>query len=256
MAGELRQMGRGMSRRIGSAARLAAMALFPHFCLECSREGCLLCPECEIAVSARMTGVFRCPRCGRSAALGATCCGAASGWPLDGVISASFYGDPRLRQLLRDYKYAGVLEGGEILRRLFAAFLGRFEGAIGPLLSGARIMAIPLHYFRRCLRGFNQVEPLVSGLADTFGTPEVHDTVLERRPTSPQARKTDIRSRLRNASGLFEARQVGEAARYFLIDDVMTSGATLTAAAATLKEGGASEVWGLTLLRGRSGSSG
>ncbi len=112
------------------------------------------------------------------------------------------------------------------------------------------ICAVPLHAARRRARGFNQSALLGAALARRLGL-EWHGACVRRiRRTRSQTRLT-AEQRASNVRGAFRARSRRwlDGRRLLLVDDVMTTGATVDACAAALKAGGAARVWGLTLVR-------
>jgi ComF family protein len=94
---------------------------------------------------------------------------------------------------------------------------------------------VPIHWSRRCLRGFNQSELLAGKI------PNVSAGLLRFRRTKPQVGLT-AEERLENLRGAFRARQSIEGKSVLLIDDVITSGGTIIECARALREAGASEV--------------
>ena len=102
------------------------------------------------------------------------------------------------------------------------------------------LLAVPLHRARRRERGYNQAALLAAALARRIGVP-VLEAVLERtRATAPQTRLGPAERR-RNLRAAFRVATPGwiEGRRVLLVDDVMTTGATLEAALAVLGDGGA-----------------
>ncbi|MEI7851635.1 MAG: ComF family protein [Kiritimatiellales bacterium] len=113
------------------------------------------------------------------------------------------------------------------------------------------VTAVPLHPSRRRARGFNQSALLGSALARRLGVPfregllrRVHPTVSQTGLTAPQ--------RTANVCGAFRigwfARPAGR--KILLVDDVMTTGATVNACAKALRKGGAVSVHVVTAARG------
>ena len=103
--------------------------------------------------------------------------------------------------------------------------------------------AVPLHPARRRERGYNQAWRLATGLANRLGVPAIEDVLVRVRHTSAQAR-LDPERRRRNLAGAF---QVREPQRYrerkvLIVDDVLTTGATLEACLGTLAGAGARPV--------------
>lgn len=119
------------------------------------------------------------------------------------------------------------------------------------------ILPVPLHPSRRCERGFNQAELLAEGLIKALdqgnGAPghrAVSRCLCRKRATPPQT-GLSLAARRENLRGAFEV-VTAERIRgrtVVVIDDVMTTGATLSACARTLKHAGAARVIGLTLAR-------
>ncbi len=179
-----------------------------------------------------------CARCRRQGS--AIACARAAG-PYEGV----------LRRLLHCLKYEG--------RRTLAVRLSALMKERGlDVLEGADfVVPVPLHWWRRHARGFNQAEDLAAGL----GPPVVH--ALRRvRATAPQFGLNASRRR-RNVHGAFAPPRRGvlrrrrhdlrlRGASVVLVDDVCTTGATLEACALVLKAGGVSEVRALTAARALS----
>jgi ComF family protein len=117
------------------------------------------------------------------------------------------------------------------------------------------IVPVPLHPSRQRERGFNQAELLAAGLVRALrkGGAElrVRKGCLRRRRATPPQTGLSLAARRENLRGAFEA-GVPEQIRgrtVVLIDDVMTTGATLSACARALKRAGAERVFGLTLAR-------
>ncbi len=122
-----------------------------------------------------------------------------------------------------------------------------------PLLAGADLIApVPLHWRRLLRRRYNQSAELARRLAGLSGKPTVVDLLTRGRFTTPQE-GMNRDTRLRNQAGAFHvtprrADSVRGAA-VLLIDDVLTSGATLSACADTLRAAGAARVDVLVLAR-------
>jgi ComF family protein len=141
-------------------------------------------------------------------------------------------------------------------RRGLAAQLGPLlREAAGDLLVGAdAVVPVPLHPWRQWRRGYNQAELL----AATLGPP-VWRALRRTRPTPPQtsldrdARHANVRQAFapggwRPGSGARTRRRV-VGLTLVLVDDVMTTGATLDACACVLREAGAREVHAVTVAR-------
>ncbi|HAK61027.1 MAG TPA: ComF family protein [Nitrospiraceae bacterium] len=112
------------------------------------------------------------------------------------------------------------------------------------------IMPVPLHRARLRKRGFNQSLLLAHAVSEFSGIPLSYDNLLRIRPTRPQIELTE-EERIQNVAGAFSL-TMPEAVKgktLLLVDDVFTTGATMNACAAVLKESGAERIVSLTLAR-------
>ena len=110
-------------------------------------------------------------------------------------------------------------------------------------------MPVPLHPKRLRRRGYNQALLLARELGKLRGL-EVNDHLLSRpKDSPPQVEATSLGQRRLNVADSFDCRGDACGSKIILIDDVTTTGSTLSACAAALKRAGASSVWGLTLAR-------
>ena len=107
------------------------------------------------------------------------------------------------------------------------------------------IVPVPSHWRRQWWRGFNQAEVLASGLGETLGCPTARRALRRRRHTPPQV-GLSLAARTRNIAGSMRLRHGAQlaGATVLVVDDVMTTGATLSECARVLRRGGAKKVYG------------
>lgn len=97
------------------------------------------------------------------------------------------------------------------------------------------LVPVPLHWTRRLTRGYNQSELLCRGISQTFGR-QVNTTALKRRRYTRKQSRRHASDRERNVSGAFGLRHPDQLSGHhiLLVDDVMTTGATLASCAQAL----------------------
>lgn len=140
-------------------------------------------------------------------------------------IYALFRYEGRAGQAVRRLKFERVTSLARPMSALMAA---------APLPPGYVVTPVPIHWSRRCLRGFNQAELLAQG----FGETEKH--LVRIRRTRPQV-GLPRPERLKNLMGAFDAEGVSGKS-ILLVDDVVTTGGTALACADALRKAGALRV--------------
>jgi ComF family protein len=223
-------------------------AVFPGWCPACGEpvDRPTRGPLCEACWSGfpRLPGV-PC-RCGFPLPEGLELCGRCRRGQgvLDRGACLGPYEGP-LRVAVHELKYRG--------RRRVARRLGELlleSPRVRETLEGAVVVEVPLHPSRLRSRGFNQAGLLADSLADGAGLRRPGGVLVRRRETPPQT-GLSAASRRRNVDGAFAVRRrasvVGRAV--VLVDDVMTTGATLRACARALRRAGAREVRAVTAAR-------
>jgi len=220
------------------ATRLARGAL-PQACALCAAGAGveLLCAACAAALP-RLPPA--CPVCALPAPDAAPC-GAclAHPPPFATTIAAFVYAFP-VDRLLQQFKYAGRLALADwAAGELAAAAAGALAARRGAILPGL-VAAVPLSAARQRERGFNQAHEIAARVAQRLGLPAGHALAREERGV-PQAALPWSR-RAGNVRGAFACRRDVRGLAVALVDDVMTTGATLAEAAATLRRAGAARV--------------
>jgi len=154
---------------------------------------------------------------------------------------ASFlYGGP-MADAMRKFKYGGRSEYASIFVPLMLA------DASAVARDVAAVVPVPLHQRRERERGYNQSALLARRLATELGLPFAPRALRRVRDTPPQA-SLDLKKRLSNVRAAFAANGPAPA-RVLLIDDVRTTGSTLSECASVLRAAGADRVYSLVLAR-------
>ncbi|MFQ5468038.1 MAG: ComF family protein, partial [Kiloniellaceae bacterium] len=154
--------------------------------------------------------------------------------------------DHASRRLVLGFKYRDRTEGAPA----YGAWLARAGAEFTP--AADLIAPVPLHWARLFMRRYNQAALLAHALGRETGIPVAADLLVRRRYTRPQARLS-ASARRRNVAGAFALKGARAEAvagrRVLLVDDVYTTGATVSACARALRRGGAAAVDVLVLAR-------
>jgi len=120
-----------------------------------------------------------------------------------------------------------------------------------PLNSASLIVPVPLHPERERERGFNQALLLARELARLSGLPLDEHSIVRRIHTERHRAGMDAKARRQSVATAFTVRHPKLVAgqRVLLVDDVFTTGATVSACASALKEAGSERVFVLTIAR-------
>jgi len=152
--------------------------------------------------------------------------------PLQAAASFLYFNKGNtVQRLLHQLKYQGNQEIGLWLGERYGRELLK-----SPLFSGIdEIIPVPLHSSKFRKRGYNQSELFAKGLAKTMGKPLDHSTLLRQSATETQTKKSRYQ-RWENVSEVFttDHPERVEGKHILLVDDVLTTGATLEASARVL----------------------
>ena len=194
--------------------------VFPDRCAACGGAGGLLCPNC---VARLQPYPLETPTPG-----------------LDSMHVGWIY-DQTVRQAIHTLKYRR--------RRRMAEALGDALATRLAAPPADALVPVPLHAGRLAERGFNQAEELARRLSQRWGLP-ICATGLERgRDTGHQARLNRAERQTNVAGAFVWCGPNAPPARVVLVDDVLTTGATLAACAAGLRAAGTREVRAVALAR-------
>ena len=214
--------------------------LLTQDCLLCGQTGGgeILCRACADDLP-RLPSP-RCPCCALPTAAGELCGRCLAHPPhYDRTLAAFNYGFP-LDKLIQSFKYGH--------RLALAAYLGRELARLAPDVAADLIVPLPLHPSRLRERGFNQALELARPVAATLGLP-LDSRICTRIRHTPAQACLPWKKREQNIRGAFHCARDLSDRRILLVDDVMTTGASLDECARTLKLHGASEVVLLVVAR-------
>ena len=202
------------------------------------------CSRCGARQGEGIGTVERCGRC-EEFKEGFSCSEICAVGDYEGVlrelcIALKFHGERGVAAVLAPYMIQQVFDRG---------FASRVDA----------VVPLPLHALRQWKRGYNQAELLAAPLAKAISKPLWRDTLKRKRGTQKQS-ELSAAQRKANVDGAFEVRpralKMLAGKTILLVDDVMTTGATLKEAALALKRAGAKAVLGAVVARSTVGADG
>ncbi|MFC1538525.1 ComF family protein [Candidatus Latescibacterota bacterium] len=200
--------------------------LFPPACLVCEcayNESDIICTNCHEAVSDCAKNYLP-PKCNIE--------------NIDEVSILLPYNTVS-RKMIHALKYHGIQSIGVVLGKLMAkATLAGFTLEKSPYL-----VPVPLHPAKRNERGYNQSERIAEGFSSYSGY-EIHSGLIRRNKETSTQTALDQKERALNVSGAFDfnGRKSLSGRQILIIDDVLTTGSTVSECAKALKEGGAGKI--------------
>lgn len=223
--------------------------LFPPYCASCRRIGSSICISCRKLL--RTAHTQQCIVCHRASVLGITHGNCRRKRGIDAAITILHY-NTTLKRIIAQIKYHGYLEA---YRELLWALQPQMHHAISAwrdahlIDSHTVITAIPLHSARERARGFNQAQILAQTLSEVTGL--TCAPLLTRTKNTPQlAKSPHDKTRSSIVQGAFTGSSSHTPQSVMVVDDVVTTGATVTEAAKILKKQGVQRVFVFSLARG------
>jgi ComF family protein len=234
------------------AGRRVLDFLFPPLCIQCREQvseagglcaGCWgairfidgpCCTSCGLPFDVPVFGEARCAACHAQP-------------PAFDVARAVMRYDEAAKGMLLALKHADRLD----VVPPFARWLSRSGREL--VANSELIVPVPLHRRRLWVRRYNQAAELARALSRLCGRPFDPSLLVRRRATPSQGEMSSASARRRNVEGAFEvprpSRERTKGRNVLLVDDVMTTGATVDACARALKRAGAAKVLVLAIAR-------
>lgn len=211
--------------------------LLPPACAGCGRFGSLLCAACVADLRpVRNAPAFLSPDPG-----------VVLGDHLEAAVAA-FAHHGSLRRALQRLKYGGAAALAAPLAAAALPAFGEVSALAGP---GACLVPVPVHAARRRERGYNQAGLLAGALSELTGV-GVRELLIRDRPTTRQ-HGLDRSARLRNLQAAFAPAPLSGATALpetaILVDDIITTAATLEACAEVLRRAGVGRALGFAIAR-------
>ena len=229
--------------RPAALLRAAAAALLPPRCLVCQAAGANGHDLCGACAAALPWNDPACARCGLPLPAGDSVCGTCLRRPPPfAACTAALRYEAPMDRLLPRLKYHGDLAAGALVSALM---LQRLRGLPVTDAAPQALVPVPLHPARLGRRGYNQALELARPLGRAFAIPVLPELLRRTRATAAQT-ELGAEERRANVRGAF-ALGAGSAvpAHVALVDDTMTTGATLTECARALQRAGCAriDVW-------------
>lgn len=245
---------RSLRREVGRWAAGGIDLVFPERCPICGEEarGCgegsdrgttgqagvfswqaAVCSGCQRDLSADSPRCFRCGEAGQSASGCHSCRQRARDWRHIAILSA--YSGPLREAVLRAKRPAGE----PVAAALGTLLVRKHRDSIVSWGVG-RVVPVPMHWMRRSLRGTSAADEMSRRIASLLGLP--WSRALLRHRATPMQNELPIADRPRNVQGAFRCRRRLDGENILLVDDVVTTGATLGACAAALRSAGAGTI--------------
>lgn len=214
--------------------------VFPPRCVSCNSFGAFICDRCR----AEMVSADdpRCETCWMPIDPKADCRRCWAHRPRLRAVRSAFVYETAARDAVLALKFRGLSSVAPLLAQSMAEVLFHWRPPV------ESVVPVPLSGWRRRIRGYNQSELLASEVSRHSGIPLNRRALIRRHHTTAQAR-TSGDARWQNVANAFRPAKDMPIGSVLLVDDVITTGATLDACARVLLSAGADAVFALTFAR-------
>lgn len=219
--------------------------VFPKKCLGCGKGGTYLCDSC---LQKQHLAKPSCPMCDKPSIDGMTHARCKKNLGLDGHVAIWNYGGIIRKAIVKlKYSYAKELANG-----LAYAAINKIESSdIAIALPKRSVLTpVPLHWYRKNYRGFNQSGLVGEKISGYLNFRFVEDLLIRNQMKKSQT-ELKGRERRKNVRGVFSLNKKYdiENTNIIIFDDVYTTGSTIKEACKVLKRNGAGAVWGFSIAR-------
>lgn len=229
--------------------KLIYKLLFPRHCVICDRalklsdEG--ICEECSPVPL--IVPAPRCSICGKAIRKGRNTCHDCSIKRPEYNYGRALYEYRSVQDSISRFKNVGRVEYGRFYGRQMATLLAEEIGK----MNAEAIVPVPLHRDKLIYRGYNQAAILAKEISDYHNIPLREDLLIRVRKSEDQ-KKLDVFQRQNNLKKAFHIAQNDVKLKdIIVVDDVYTTGSTISTISSLLKEHGAENVYFLTLAIGK-----
>lgn len=235
-----------LSRLLIQVSKKRYQDLFPLICILCQSDDCKTLPICRLCLHELPILPQSCRQCGLflgSKAQSDSICGAClKKRPVFDQTYACFPYEPPLIQWIGALKFHGKLIYADVLGKLMLKKITACWHTHRPLPD--LILPVPLHRHRLAERGFNQALEIAKPIARALALPIDRLGLIRKKQTAAQSGLTAT-ARQQNMHQAFMARRRYDGLKIALIDDVITTGHTITACSMVLRKMGAHtiDVW-------------
>lgn len=220
--------------------------LFPKRCVGCKKIGSYLCDNCFSNVE--LYQQYVCPMCLKRSAIGETHPSCITTLGIDGIACGVVY-KGAVKKLLYRFKYPPYLSDlASTIGKLFTETVNQQELFVSLLSSHPIVAEVPLSSEKHRRRGYNQAEILARILAHEFKL-SYKTKILERiKNTNSNLEKQKVKNKETFQMNV-KNKKIVNSKTVLLVDDLVSSCATLRECAKVLKQNGAKRVYGVTFAR-------
>lgn len=214
--------------------------IFPRTCYLCGLNSQFICKKCRKNLG--LNWLHRCHVCGKESRLNFVHSECRESSYLDGLIYVVLY-DGKVTNIIKDVKYSFYYAVFNEVGKIMADYLSRYK------LENVIITSVPLHWQRKNYRGFNQSDLLAKNISKNSNYKYIE--LLKRRSNTKKQATLGRDGRLENLKGAFALKEDWNLKdlNIIIVDDVFTTGSTLSECAKALKLAGARNVYGFCFAK-------